>query len=257
MPVPIAGRMEDCGKKLQQWASSFHKDFKDRLEDCRRRLALLRQNCKNPNHLDLKEVEEHYAQFLLQQEVYWSQRAKQQWLAHGDANIKYFHVMTNHRKKKNLFTRLKNEVGTWVDWSDGLPQVIVDYYKNLFTAHGGDVTLVISCVDRIVTEQHNELLLAPYTAEEVRLALFSMHPEKSPRPDGFNPCFFQTHWDLIYNDLIDACLNCLNLEGPLPRGNRTNIILIPKKKTPEFVSDLRPISLCNVVDRIVCKMMAN
>lgn len=66
MPVPIAGRMEDCGKKLQQWASSFHKDFKDRLEDCRRRLAFLRQNCKNPNHLDLKEVEEHYAQFLLQ-----------------------------------------------------------------------------------------------------------------------------------------------------------------------------------------------
>uniref|UniRef100_A0A199U9N3 Endonuclease/exonuclease/phosphatase domain-containing protein n=1 Tax=Manihot esculenta TaxID=3983 RepID=A0A199U9N3_MANES len=66
MPVPIAGRMEDCGKKLQQWASSFHKDFKDRLEDCRRRLALLRQNYKNPNHLDLKEVEEHYAQFLLQ-----------------------------------------------------------------------------------------------------------------------------------------------------------------------------------------------
>lgn len=165
--------------------------------------------------------------------------------------------MTNHRKKKNLFTHLKNEVGTWVDWSDGLPQVIVDYYKNLFTAHGGDVTPVISCVDRIVTEQHNELLLAPYTAEEVRLTLFSMHLEKSPRPDGFNPCFFQTHWDLIYNDLIDACLNCLNLEGPLPRGNRTNIILIPKKKTPEFVSDLRPISLCNVVDRIVCKMMAN
>ncbi|KAF2295234.1 hypothetical protein GH714_032252 [Hevea brasiliensis] len=45
--------------------------------------------------------------------------------------------------------------------------------------------------------------------------------------------------------------------APLPGNNATNITLIPKKKLPEFVADLRPISLCNVIDRIVTKIVAN
>ena len=52
-------------------------------------------------------------------------------------------------------------------------------------------------------------------------------------------------------------MECLNNNSPAPGSNNTNIVLIPKKKQPEFVSDLRPISLCNVVDRITCKVLAN
>lgn len=53
-------------------------------------------------------------------------------------------------------------------------------------------------------------------------------------------------------------MECLNNNNPPgPGSNNTNIVLISKKKQPEFVSDLRPISLCNVVDRITCKVLVN
>ncbi|KAL8154887.1 hypothetical protein AgCh_000296 [Apium graveolens] len=46
--------------------------------------------------------------------------------------------------------------------------------------------------------------------------------------------------------------------GELPSGlNRTLVCLIPKVKHPKKVADLRPISLCNVLMRILSKVMAN
>lgn len=38
--------------------------------------------------------------------------------------------------------------------------------------------------------------------------------------------------------------------------NVTNIVLIPKKKCPTVMNDLRPISLCNVLVKIITKVAA-
>lgn len=194
---------------------------------------------------------------LLQNELYWKQRAKQHWLGEGDANTKFFHASASNRNRKNFITRLRNNEGVWVDWDSGLQSVIVEFYKQLFTSTPGDMGPILSHVQQKVTDQQNQMLIAPFSAEEVRVALFSMHPDKSPGPDGLNPGFFQKYWDIVGSDVTTACLNCLNGDGLMPGCNRTNIILIPKKSVPERVADLRPISLSNVVDRIVCKAMAN
>lgn len=39
--------------------------------------------------------------------------------------------------------------------------------------------------------------------------------------------------------------------------NETNVVLILKKKNPTLIGDLRPISLCNFLDKIITKVVAN
>ena len=49
----------------------------------------------------------------------------------------------------------------------------------------------------------------------------------------------------------------LNIRSFSPKLNETNIVLIPKKTNPELVTDLRPISLCNVIYKIISKVLEN
>ncbi|CAN1808108.1 Transposon TX1 uncharacterized 149 kDa protein [Linum perenne] len=93
--------------------------------------------------------------------------------------------------------------------------------------------------------------------EELKEAVFSMHPDKAPGPDGLNPGFYKKFWEEVGGVLFREFVAWLE-ECRLPQFvKETNIILLPKVEVPSSMKELRPISLCNVLHRIVAKMLAN
>ena len=59
------------------------------------------------------------------------------------------------------------------------------------------------------------------------------------------------------DDVISVVLDFSNNGSMLPEINHTNIVLIPKVKNPVEMSNFRPISLCNVLYKIMSKVLAN
>ena len=57
--------------------------------------------------------------------------------------------------------------------------------------------------------------------------------------------------------MVAVVLDFLNSSIMPPEINYTHIILIPKIKSPERITDYRPISLCNVIYKIISKVLAN
>jgi hypothetical protein len=84
-----------------------------------------------------------------------------------------------------------------------------------------------------------------------------MHPDKSPGPDGFNVELYLATWEWIADDVY-SLVKTFFVSGTLPaHASDTNIALNPKKLVPLVPADYRPISLCNVIYKIITKCIAN
>lgn len=103
----------------------------------------------------------------------------------------------------------------------------------------------------------NSSLLREFTTAEVEGALNQMHLFKSLGLDGFATCFYQRSWPTIKTDVCKVVLGFLNNNIFDKSINATYIALILKKKSPSQITDFRPISLCNVLYKLMAKVLAN
>ena len=191
-------------------------------------------------------------------EIMWRQRSRVAWLQEGDRNTKYFHACASQRKRTNTIARLRAANGEWQTDQGVLGTMAVDYFNNLFsTSSPHAISEVTSQVDSVVSEDMNDSLLATFTEDEIRQALFQMSPSKAPGPDGMTVLFFQKYWHIVGPDVIAVVLDFLNTGRMLSSTNFTNIVLIPKVKSPANMTQFRPISLCNVLYKIVAKVLVN
>ncbi|XP_024171710.1 uncharacterized protein LOC112177676 [Rosa chinensis] len=111
------------------------------------------------------------------------------------------------RKKRFGSKGLKLPEGRWRDDDEGMDTVVTSYFSKMFTATSLDVEAIDLTLDAIqpcVTIVMNQKLCAPYTEEEVRVALFQMYPTKSHGPDGMPPLFFLHYWETIRVDVTEA-----------------------------------------------------
>lgn len=109
-----------------------------------------------------------------------------------------------------------------------------------------------------ITEAHRDEMDKPFTRAEIDLALKNMNPSKTLGPDGAHTFFFyQKYWDILGEDVSRICLEVLNEGKKLTPISKTFLTLIPNTQSPKKMEDFRPISLCNVVYKIVAKTITN
>jgi hypothetical protein len=255
--VEIVHRLGRCADKLQRWGRRKKKRYKEEILDYEAEMERLRDKNDAASVARFKQAQHQHAVTLVQEESFWRQRAKMHWLKEGDLNTRFFHMSAIARTKVKKIEKLQNEANEVVTRQNDLCEVARKYFEELFKPKGGIQEPVLALIRPKVLEEDNISLEAPITKEELRNALFQMHPDKSPGPDGFNPTFFQQFWDLCGDDIFVAAKDWLD-RGYFPSSlNETNICLIPKRDNPSSMGDYRPISLCNVLYKMVSKLLAN
>ena len=80
---------------------------------------------------------------------------------------------------------------------------------------------------------------------------------KAPGPDGFTTNFFHLFWEQIKLEVWDLVEESRTLLWILPSLNKTFLTLIPKEENSSTPDKYRPTALCNVIYKLISKVIAN
>lgn len=111
-------------------------------------------------------------------------------------------------------------------------------------------------VEKTVNQDQQIFLTREVTSEEVESVVMRLDADKAPGPDGFNAFFYHHCWSIIGADITKAVFHFF-ISGKLRKCNFSFFSLIPKCENPQRFEDYRPISLCNVIYKIISKILAN
>ncbi|KAA3459484.1 reverse transcriptase [Gossypium australe] len=203
-------------------------------------------------------------------ERYWEQRTRINWLRYGDKNTAFFHSQASSRRRKNMIQKMQSDNGQVTENIQDIKNIARAYFRNLFgTEERECCNYLLSKIKRCITEEDNQFLMAPYTKEdnqflmapytkeEIREATFGMGPTKASGEDGFLVIFYQQCWHIVKDEVNSFCLQVLNKGRDFKQVNSTHIVLIPKIANLTNMKQFRPISLCNVIYKIMAKAIAN
>jgi len=249
-------KLSSCAAEMTIWKKTHCHKLKSAIEECRRHMQDTRLQAPGEDQGHMLELRKRMQRLLSQDDAYWRQHAKTHWYKDGDRNTKKIHASATSRKKVNRILSLEDDVGNKVTSDHGLKDVARNYFVNIFQ-QDSDFSSVLDVINPSISDNDNDLLTTPFTKAEFRDATFSMHPDKCSGPDGYNPGFYQHFWTLCGDDIFKDCCAWLTA-GHFPSDlNITNIALIPKGSMQVSMKDWRPIALCNVLYKIISKILAN
>ena len=183
-------------------------------------------------------------------------KSRELWLKLGDKNSKFFHLSTIIYKQSNNIDTLKKKDSSWIQETSQIRAHFRDSFINQFKKEETCFPkhfkhLILPCI----IEEENESLQSIHSSEEIKAVLFQMQDLKAPSPDGFPTLFYKQLWPMVGNDVVKAVTSFLILSSMPKKVNNSLIVLIPKISNPTTVNHFKLIRLCNVVYKIILKLL--
>lgn len=211
------------------------------------------------SELHEKEIK---AQLDLQQalsfeESYWKDKSRLKWLTQGDRNTRFFHRTAQMKKVSKQMSSLRHGDSILLEPAE-IENRVISYFTELFASSNSctDNGLIEKVVPQLVSADDNIMLTCEPSAEEIKVAVFSLNKDSAPGPDGYGGGFFQAFWDNVGMDVVKSVKQFF-ARKIMPNLNSNLVVLIPKFKGADMIENFRPIALANFQFKIITKVLAD
>ncbi|PKU59193.1 Putative ribonuclease H protein [Dendrobium catenatum] len=185
-----------------------------------------------------------------------TQRAKVNWIKNGEEDLKFLYAKIRTRRGSN------NSVANLLtnNSASSRSEVInslIQFYQGLYNPlPPPNENLNGFPVGVLLPQTHVPRLSSLVQDEEIKFVVFSGSSNSAPGPDGFNFYFYKSAWHIISPSVCRAIKSFFQ-KCYMPNGVKaTTLAIIPKHKNATSISEYRPIALCNVIYKIIAKVLA-
>eukprot|EP00253_Pinus_taeda_P002181 PITA_02181 len=116
-------------------------------------------------------LQEEWENRCLQEEIYWRQKSRIQWIKEGERNTKFFHKTTMAHRAHNRITKIKDSQGIELVSHNDMESVLVQHFCNIAKEPLEDRSRFIDhftqYIPQLVTREDNHNLNRPVSKEEV------------------------------------------------------------------------------------------
>lgn len=197
----VSEKIKSCRKVMSQWKKKRVFNAKDKIHLIHERLEWF-QSKSYPCTFVINRIKKELILAYKEEEMYWNQKSRDQWLVLGDRNSKFFHSSIKTGRSRKHITKLKDDDGN-AHWSDAAKaEVATAYFSNLFkSSNPRSYAHVFQSMLPKVTQGMNGALISDVSKEEVREAIFLIQQESVSGPDGMTAVFFQKYWEFVGDDI--------------------------------------------------------
>lgn len=252
----VISKLNACRRSIIQWTKEQHNQSHIAIKSSQNVLETALSSA-TPDQELTDSTNQVLAQSYREEELFWLQRSRIQWLKQGDRNTWLFHAATRTRRTINSIPVIEDSQGGGVVYEEkDITHVISEYFRGIFTSNSNDpFTQIHGLIKSRVTPKMNRMLTSIPSDSEIPEATASINGGKAPGPDGFSATFYQSYWHIIGPDVIRDIRGFFTSSFLHPQQNETHIRLIPKITSPRSVADYRPIALCNTHYKIIAKIL--
>ncbi|CAL9235311.1 unnamed protein product [Arabidopsis halleri] len=166
----VIAKLNRCRRDIIQWSKeqnqnscNFIKETQISLDDALSSLI--------PNDDLITRLSATLDKAYKDEELFWRQRSRIQWLHSGDKNSAFFHAVTRGRRSVNSFSVIEDDSGAEFVEEEHITNVIASFYDSIFTSNGtSDFQVVEDTLSSSVSQEMNDHLTSLPDNLEIKAA---------------------------------------------------------------------------------------
>lgn len=251
----VSNKLKRCRNALSRWKKENNLNSLTRIKQAQ--VVLEREQSSHfPRIVVVAGLKKELCMAYNEEESFWRSKSRQQWVRVGEKNSQFFHASVKENRGKQFLEKLVDINGNAHKAEASKGAIAEAYFNDLFkSSDPGNFQDLFSDFVPKVSSGMNDWLIRPVSKKEIREAVFAVRASSAPGADGFTGFFFQKYWNII-GDQVTLEVQQFFISGSFPvEWNFTQLCLLPKIRKPDKMSDLRPISLCTVLYKIISKIL--
>ncbi|XP_078173283.1 uncharacterized protein LOC144567103 [Carex rostrata] len=187
-------------------------------------------------------------------EIKWRQRSRCNWLAQGDRNTRFFHAMASSRLRRNLVLSIE-ENGSLISEQKEIMEVFALSMQEVLGTSAQVIPFDASAL--YPTSLDLSPLEQQFTLSEIEAAVRQLANNKASGPDGLPNEFLKIYWNELKLEILGIMSDFYHGRLNLQPYNEACIVMVPKLETPLTTADFRPISVLNLIPKLISKILSN